>query len=103
MLVDRSAFISHKGAMMSILQQWTARCIPTEWQVPLDLSPAPMHGSNKRLWIDPVAFINLLNGWQLAQWAIQMNRRLQFRALPKPVGPGAPQTYRDESVLLTSL
>ncbi len=62
-----------------------------------------MHGSNKRLWIDPVAFINLLNGWQLAQWAIQMNRRLQFRALPKPVGPGAPQTYRDESVLLTSL
>jgi hypothetical protein len=87
---------------MSILQLVT-RCIPSEWQVPLDLSPAPIRGSEAGLWIDPVTFIKLLNGWALAEWAIQTSHRLQVWALPKPTGPGAPETYRDESVLLTSL
>jgi hypothetical protein len=87
---------------MSILQLIT-KCTPTEWQVPLELSPLPDQGSDKGLWVDPVAFINVLNGWELAEWAIGTARRLQFWALPKPRGPGAPPTYRDESVLLTSL
>jgi hypothetical protein len=87
---------------MSILQL-AARCIPIEWQVPFELSPTPIRGSDKGLWIDPVTLIDLLNGWELAQWAMQASRRLQFWTLPKPVGPGAPETYRDESVLLTSL
>ncbi len=87
---------------MSILQLAT-RCIPMEWQVPLELSPVPMRGSDQGLWIDPVTLIDLLNGWKLAQWAIQASRRLQFWTLPEPVGAGAPETYCDESVLLTSL
>ena len=87
---------------MSILQL-VAKCTPTEWQVPLELSPLPQGRSDKGLWIDPVAFIQILNGWALAEWAIRTAQRLQFWALPKPRGPGAPLVYRDESVLLTSL
>jgi len=87
---------------MSILQL-VVKCTPTEWRVPLELSPLPSQGSDKGLWVDPVAFINILNGWELAAWAIRADRRLQFWALPKPRGPGAPQIYCDESVLLTSL
>ena len=74
-----------------------------EWQVPLELSPAPLRSSDKGLWIDPVTFITLLNGWELAQCPIQTSQQPQFWILPKAVGPGAPETYRDESVLLTSL
>jgi hypothetical protein len=66
-------------------------------------SPAPMRGNDKRLWIDPVTLMALLNGWALAQWAMQISRRLQFWALPKPTGPGAPKMCQDESMLLTSL
>jgi len=87
---------------MSILQL-VRKCTPTEWQVPLELSPLPNRGSDKGLWIDPVAFIQVLNGWELAEWAIRTAQRLKFWALPRPPGPGAPQIYRDESVLLTSL
>jgi len=87
---------------MSILQL-AAKCTPVEWQLPLELSPLPVRGSDKGLWVDPVALITILNGWALAEWAIQTAQRMQFWVLPKPPGPGAPQTYRDESVLLTSL
>jgi hypothetical protein len=87
---------------MSILQL-VRKCTPTEWQVPLELSPLPNRGSDKGLWIDPVAFIQVLNGWELAEWAIRKAKSLKFWVLPKPFGPGAPQIYRDESVLLTSL
>jgi hypothetical protein len=87
---------------MSILQLVT-KCTPQEWHVPLELSPLPDKGSDQGLWVDPVVFIQLLNGWALAQWAIGTAQRLQFWALPKPRGPGAPPVYRDESVLLTSL
>jgi len=87
---------------MSILQL-AAKCTPTAWQAPLELSPLPNEGTEKGLWIDPVALICVLNGWALAEWAIRTAQRLRFWALPKPPGPGAPQTYRDESVLLTSL
>jgi len=87
---------------MSILQL-VAKCTLTEWQVPLDLRPLPNSGNDKGLWIDPVAFLDVLNGWELAEWAIRTAQHLQFWALPRPLGPGAPQVYRDESVLLTSL
>jgi hypothetical protein len=86
-----------------IILQLVKRCIPKEWQVPLELRPLPSQGSDKGLWIDPVDLVNLLNGWQLAEWAIQRAQRLQFWALPKGRGPGAPRIYQDESVLLTSL
>jgi hypothetical protein len=55
--------------MMSIIQLVT-KCTPTEWQVPLELCPLPSRGSDQGLWIDPVAFIQVLNGWELAAWAI---------------------------------
>jgi hypothetical protein len=38
-----------------------------EWHVPLELSPVPDKGSEKGLWVNPVAFVHLLNGWALAQ------------------------------------
>jgi len=87
---------------MSILQL-VEKCTPQAWRVPLELSPLPDRGSHKGLWIDPVALLQGLNGWALAVWAVQMAQRLRFWALPKPPGPGHPLTYRDESVLLTSL
>jgi len=87
---------------MSILQV-VAKCTPMEWQVPLELEPLSSGSNDKGLWIDPVAFIQVLNGWALAEWAIRTAQRLQFWVLPKPRGPGAPVVYRDESVLLTSL
>jgi len=87
---------------MNILQM-VAKCIPIEWQAPLELSPLPAPSKAKGLWIDPVAFIKAINGWQLAVWAVRTSQQLQFWTLPQPSGPGAPPTYRDESVLLTSL
>ena len=74
-----------------------------EWQAPLEVCPLSRGSNDKGLWIDPVAFIQVLNGWALAEWAIGTAQRLQFWALPKPRGAGAPAIYRDESVLLTSL
>jgi len=87
---------------MSILQL-VEKCTPQEWHVPLELSPLPNKGSDKGLWVDPVVLIQVLNGWALAEWAIGTAQRVQFWALPKPRGPGAPPIYRDESVFLTSL
>ena len=87
---------------MSILQ-WVVKCTPQEWHVPLELSLLPDRGNDKGLWVDPIAFIEQVNGWALAQWALRTAQRLRFWALPKPRGPGAPSTYHDESVLLTSL
>jgi hypothetical protein len=39
----------------------------------------------------PGGLLRLINGQQLAQWAIQTGRQPQFWALPKPAGPGAPE------------
>ena len=60
---------------MSVLQL-VEKCTAQEWQVPLELSPLPSRGIDKGLWIDPVAFLQVLNGWALALWAIQMAQRL---------------------------
>lgn len=87
---------------MSIIQL-VGKCTPAEWHVPLELSPLPGRGRDAGLWVDPVTLIRELNGWELATWAMQTSHRLQFWALPKPAGPGAPPVYHDESVLLTSL
>jgi hypothetical protein len=87
---------------MSILQLMV-KCTPMEWQAPLELEPLSSGSDDKGLWIDPVAFIQVLNGRALAEWAIRTAQRLQFWVLPRPRGPRAPPIYRDESVLLTSL
>jgi len=63
--------------------------------------------STKGLWIDPVWFLTLIDGLPLAQWACAMallwGQRLR-PALPAARHPGgAPQVYRDETVLLTML
>ena len=87
---------------MSILQL-VAKCTPMEWQAPLEMEALASGSDEKGLWIDPVAFIQILNGWALAEWAIRTAQQLQFWTLPKPRGSGAPPIYRDESVLLTSL
>ena len=79
------------------------RCIPANWQLPLDLTPLPSTGGRGGLWVDPVALLEQVHGQALARWALRLAARLQPWCLPKPSGPGAPQRYSDESVLLTSL
>ena len=86
---------------MSIVEL-TQRCIPNQLQLPLELTPLPEASGRGGLWVDPVHFLEVISGWALAQWAIQLSARLQPWALPSPHSPGAPRTYRDESVLLTS-
>lgn len=55
------------------------------------------------LWVDPVRFVELIDGLALAGWACAMARRVP-PALPPARHPGgAPQIYRDETVLLTML
>ena len=70
MLVNHHQSLHLRGAEMSILQL-AARCIPIKWQAPLEVSPLSVRSSDAGLWIDPVAFIHVLNGWALAQWAMQ--------------------------------
>ena len=60
---------------MSILQL-VEKCTPQEWHAPLELSPPPNKGSDKGLWVDPVALIQVLNGWALAEWAIGTAQRV---------------------------
>ena len=55
---------------MSILQL-VAKCTPQEWQVPLELGPLPSQGSDKELWVDPVAFIHVGGLAQVLQEARQ--------------------------------
>jgi len=64
-------------------------------------------GGSKGLWIDPVRFLELIDGWALAQWAC--TQAILWRARLHPALPsgrhpgGAPPRYRDETVLLTLL
>ncbi len=76
--------------------------------LPADAStPAVSGGSTKGLWIDPVRFLELIDAWALAQWACTeatVWRNRLHPALPSGRHPGgAPQTYRDETILLTML
>ena len=55
------------------------------------------------LWVDPVRFVELIDGPTLAAWACAMAGRVR-PALPAARHPGgAPRIYRDETVLLTLL
>lgn len=68
-----------------------------EW----DVSPRPdLSGTSKGLWIEPDTLISLINGWQVAEWAIEMSYRWQ-PALKPHTGPGRKPTYDDATVLLT--
>lgn len=75
---------------------------PVDAPVPV----VPVRG-NKGLWIDPVRFLELIDGWALAQWACTQAVLWRHRlhpALPSGRHPGgAPLIYRDETVLLTVL
>ena len=73
--------------MMSIMQL-VAKCTPREWQVPLEVSPLPRRGSDQGLWIDPVAFIEILNGWVVSLLCVVGNRDKcqQFFDRPDMVG-----------------
>ena len=59
------------------------------------------------LWIDPVRFVELIDGLALARWACVMALVLRSRlhpTLPRPRHPGGhPLDYSDETVLLTLL
>jgi hypothetical protein len=66
MLVNHQQSLHLRGATMSILQL-AARCIPIEWRAPLEVSTWSVRSSDEGLWINPVAFIHVLNGWALAQ------------------------------------
>jgi len=67
------------------------------------LTPLADQGGRGGLWVDPVALLEIINGLELARWALRQAAQLQPWCLPKPCGPGASQQYSDESVLLTSL
>src|SRR5579885_1913336 len=70
-------------------------------------TPAGRVGGTKGLWIYPVRFLELIDAPALASWACTMAvvwRNRLHPALPAGRHPGgAPQTYRDETILLTML
>ena len=67
----------------------------------LDVSQRPdLRGTAKGLWIEPGSLLALINGWQIAAWAIDLTYRLR-PSLQPGIGPGRPQTYSDVTVLLT--
>jgi hypothetical protein len=87
---------------------WSRLSSAVETSLPTDgLVPADPAGRPKGLWIDPVRFLELIDGWALAQWACALARAWRNRLHPAlPSGRhsgGAPQTYRDETILLTML
>lgn len=67
----------------------------------LPLEPLPER-PGKKLWLTPEAFVRVINGPVLAQWALQVSSRLRPPRLPKRPG-GRPQSYRDVSVLLMAV
>jgi Transposase DDE domain len=54
------------------------------------------------LWVEPVGFLELIEGPALAAWACATATRLRPALPPRPPG-GAPRLYADETVLLTLL
>jgi hypothetical protein len=76
--------------------------IPLSHLLPdLDVSERPdLQGTTKGLWIEPGTLVTLINGWVIAEWAIQMTYRLR-PALRPTNGPGRKPTYAAPTVLLT--
>ena len=67
----------------------------------LDVSPcSAVKGTAKGLWIEPEMLVTLINGWLIANWAIEMTYRLRPAFKPR-YGPGRKLTYPDATVLLT--
>lgn len=72
-----------------------------DWLPDWDVSEHPeWRGTVKGLWIKPGMLLTLINGWQVAQWAIAISYRLQPRLRAKQ-GPGRQQTYSDATVVLS--
>jgi hypothetical protein len=87
---------------------WSHLSSAVETSLPTDgLVPADPAGHPKGLWIAPVRFLELIDGWSLAQWACALARAWRNRlhpALPSGRHPGgAPPTDRDEGASFGSL
>jgi hypothetical protein len=54
----------------------------------------------KAPWLEPANLITLINGWLIAEWAIQMNYRL-LRQLPAKSNAGRKPVYSDSTILVT--
>ncbi|GAB4460500.1 MAG: hypothetical protein Fur0044_52770 [Anaerolineae bacterium] len=63
-----------------------------DWLPDWDVSEHPeWRGTAKGLWIEPGTLLTLINGWQVAQWAINLSYRLQPSLRPRN-GSGRKQT-----------
>ena len=72
-----------------------------DWLPDWDVSEHPeWRGTTKGLWIEPGMLLTLINGWQVAQWAISLSYRLQPSLRPGNRA-GRKQTYPDATVLLS--
>lgn len=72
-----------------------------DWLPDWDVSEHPeWRGTAKGLWIEPGMLLTLINGWQVAQWAISLSYRLQPSLRPGNRA-GRKQTYSDATVLLS--
>jgi len=87
---------------MNQLIPFLKNIIPFPWLLAeVDVSPRPdLSGTAQGLWIEPEVLITLVNGWQIAQWAIETTYRWR-PALRPHSGPGRPPTYSDATVLVT--
>jgi hypothetical protein len=87
---------------MNHLIPFVKKMMPLQFLLPdLDISERPdLGGTAKGLWIEPGTLLTLINGWQVAQWAILGSYRLR-PALKSTNKRGRKQTYADATVLLT--
>lgn len=82
--------------MLPILSQWAARFFPIP-ETDLSLRDKP----KGRLWITPIQFLQLINAYAIADWALRLSLKIWPRLPRSP--RGCPPTYTDASVLLTSI
>jgi hypothetical protein len=87
---------------MNHLIPFVKKMMPLQSLLPdLDVSERPdLRGTAQGLWIEPGTLLILINGWQVAQWAILVSYWLQ-PALKSSNRRGRKQTYADATVLLT--
>jgi hypothetical protein len=89
---------------MNQLVPFLKNIIPFQSLLPeVDVSPRPdLSGTAQGLWIEPEVLISLVNGWQIARWAIETTYRWR-PALRRHSGPGRQPTYSDATVLYCSM